>query len=359
MGNKWEFDKEYLEELIKKGNELLNSNKISRAKKKLIQEDIETFSRFLCGYFSLYRETDYNEIPLNILKRQVLKQMKKYYKILGPKLIDWTISLQKEGIFGYQENEEKTILTMEEQVPLTLENYNNNSKYLLYGAQSLLSTDPISQIQVVEIPDADSYCYSSDITYFPFMVVNPNEAPSSLNHELEHGIEDVIGYSHPELFRELGPMVMESLFLDVLASRQGFLYSGDFQDRFELMTNCLEDLAEYFEVMKEFAKKDFIVSMDEFKNTFFEKDIVSPMNFEEYLKDEILDADGITKGMKYLYSFLKAIEIREKSKISKDDVLNLFDGYIYDKRFNFNPQYDSFKVYKNYVEEMNKRIRKN
>ena len=80
---------------------------------------------------------------------------------------------------------------------------------------------------------------------------------------------------------------------------------------------------------------------------------------KEYLKDEILDADGITKGMKYLYSFLKAIEIREKSKIIKDDVLNLFDGYIYDKRFNFNPQYDSFKVYKNYVEEMNKRIRKN
>ena len=68
MENKWEFDKEYLEELIIKGNELLNSNMISRAKKKLIQEDIETFSRFLCGDFSLYRETDYNEIPLNILK---------------------------------------------------------------------------------------------------------------------------------------------------------------------------------------------------------------------------------------------------------------------------------------------------
>ena len=60
--------------------------------------------------------------------------------------------------------------------------------------------------------------------------------------------------------------------------------------------------------------------------------------------------------MRYLFSFLKAIELRE-AKINNPQA-ELLEPYIKSKKFNFEIPQDSFRVYDRYIEEMNQKVKK-
>lgn len=56
--------------------------------------------------------------------------------------------------------------------------------------------------------------------------------------------------------------------------------------------------------------------------------------------------------MTYLYSYLKALELREEALSSKQDVAYILEPHLKSKKLTFTPDKEKFKVYKRFQEEM-------
>lgn len=159
-------------------------------------------------------------------------------------------------------------------------------------------------------------------------------------------------------YGELGSIYYEMLFNDELYKSRGYLTGPDVLSRIDEVGYLLETLYTYFKVMLLFASKNFDVSLKEFSQAFIEIDGVIPDLLEEYLREEIA-SDEILDNMNYLFSFLKAIELREKRIITNSSQFNILDHYLKLKYFYFRIPSDGFSVYDRYMEEMYQKVRKN
>jgi len=357
---KYCFDKEHLLNAIKKGEHILQSGKLSFNRHRAIKQDIETFKRYLNGNFEMVYINSYNRVLPNDfkgLKDYILGRMQKQYKILGKDLILWVMRLAQAEIF--LDNDELTLdtsdLSFESRIELTIKNYEKNSERALTVAKDILLDDTIKQIQLVD--DFGSYCYHADITKNSYLIIEREEIPCVLNHELEHCVERKLNY-HPHMFYgELGSIYYEMLFNDELYKSRGYLVGPDVLSRIDEVGYLLETLYTYFKVMLLFASKNFDVSLKEFSQAFIEIDGVIPDLLEEYLREEIA-SDEILDNMNYLFSFLKAIELREKRIITNSSQFNILDHYLKLQYCYFGIPSDGFSVYDRYMEEMSQKVRK-
>lgn len=357
MENKWQFSNEYMENLVNKGAVLLTNPHLSDYKKELIRNDMNTFKRYLMGDFENYQTMSEDGIPVGKLYKYALYKMKKQYETLGEGLIDFIINLDYERIFEVRDYYYQTELSIDSQVKLTLENYEKHSKLYWKYADKMLSQESIPQVQLVEELGCSSYCHYSHIARLPFLIIDPSEFPSITNHETQHGIEFALGIYSDNIFRELGPIYFEMLFTDLLCESQGFLLPGDYGERISDTYFALRYLSEYFEVIKVFATTDFKVSMDKFHFTFLEKMDVPPENIQPYLVEEII-SNKIDNDMCYLFSHLKAIELRDNTKEFDGDSFYILEPHITSQVFDFETQGKSFKIYESYVNEMNEKTKK-
>lgn len=353
MTTKWNFDHKFIEDVISKGYVLLDDPKLSKSKKKNIRTDIATFKRFLNGDFE-NRVNPISNPPYDIekLKTYILKRMETQYHNLGPEMILWTMDLCYADIFNLNSHNKKTQLSLDEQVDLTLENYSENSKRFLSTAKPILSNDIIKQVQKAPSYIGTSYCYHDEITDLPYLIVNPKQAPWVLNHETEHAIEELRKLESHRYYSELGPIFFEILFNDILYKQQGYLNKGDYADRIEDTKEQLLVLYHYFDIMLTFAGMDFKVPTTTFVQEF--QKICEDETDEgliSFLREEIATPD-IVDDMSYVYSYLKAIELREQALSSKQDCAYLLDPYLKSKKFVFNPTSESFNTYRRFTEEM-------
>lgn len=357
MKNKWEFDKEYIQYLLDRTQKLLKSGFISKTRRENLKKDELVFTSFLNDDFSLnVFENNYSEKDLEQLIQLTLKDMKLIYKIIGPQLMDWIIELDESRIFKGEESDDKTQLSIDEQAEMTLKNYEKNSKTLLSEAKNLLYDT--NQIQLVLDDEISSLCFNTEIINIPFIVVNPTEGPNILNHELQHGIEQILCYNQNYFYAELGSQFFELLFLDFLAEKNGYLKSGDFDFRFIDICQDLNSIAEFFLLTKEFVKKDFKVSSEEFMEKCESLLYIPRCELKNYLTEEILNDSGIKDVMRYVFSYLKAIELREKQLLSNEDALEMLDKYLKKRKFVFDINSDYINIYNKHVEEMYSRVRK-
>lgn len=352
--DKWYFDKNFLEEAIKQGKEKLNSEKLSRRKRQFLKSDIETFERFIKGNFEF---EPYNlSFPKNKdkFKDYILKRMIKQYKILGEETIRWVISLHEERIFeSIKYSIRSTELSLEEKVELTIKNYEKNNPKFLIPAKKIILDNSVKQIQTVEF--YPSWCHHDSITGLSYLIINSLEEPCILNHEVEHAIEVAFKYPTNSLYYELGPIYYEMLFNEELYKSRGYLELRDFDFRLDEVEYLLSVISSYFEIMLLFKEKNFDIPTNEFFETFCKINSIKPGMVEDYLKEEIAN-DNIVRDMRYLFSFLKAIELRE-AKINNPQA-ELLEPYIKSKKFNFEIPQDSFRIYDRYIEEMNQKVKK-
>ena len=68
--------------------------------------------------------------------------------------------------------------------------------------------------------------------------------------------------------------------------------------------------------------------------------------------------DSIISSMKYLFSFLRAVELRELFYKNRDDGFYMLVHSLKDKRFYFRIPQDGFCVYDRYILEMEEKVRK-
>lgn len=356
--SKWMFDQKFLTDVIEKGYVLLDNPHIPKTKKKNIRTDIATFNGFLMGDYE-NREIQITKPPRDVekLKKYILKRMQEQYNNLGEETILWTMDLYFEDIFKDIRRGRKTMLSLDEQSELTIENYSDNSKRLLATAKSILSDEIIKQIQCAPNIRTSSYCYYDEITDLPYLIVNPNQAPWVLNHETEHAIEEIRKLVPNANFSELGPIFFELLFNDTLYKNQGFINIGDYNMRMFDTKESLIKLFHYFDIMMDFKNANFEVPTDMFIDSFRElcqsdedEDVI------DFIREEIASTE-ITEDMSYLYSYLKAIELREKQQDKKEDCAYILDPYIKTKKFKFQPTEELFKTYKRFTTEMKEKTK--
>ena len=161
----------------------------------------------------------------------------------------------------------------------------------------------------------------------PFLIVDVNQAPCVLNHEVEHGIEFMLKVYKNNLFSELGALFLEQKFMDTYYDSNGLIYSNFYNGRLEDTSYYLSFLRDFLNMMKAFARTDFKVSDEEFKTIFLENANITDNNIDSYLLEEDVKGD-IEEYLKYLLSFLKAIELRSTTKKINCDKFDFIRPYL-------------------------------
>lgn len=346
----WEFNKDDLEKFIKNGEELLKKELTKKEKEEILYE-INMLKSFLKGNYDYIEEDEYNDVILYKAKNKYLNEMKRLYKQLGKKTIQWFISLERDQIFFNNSNLEKITLPIDVQKEYTLKNYEKYSKNSLIVAKQILSPFPTNQIQICEELEDTSISRHFRIADMTLIVINPDEGAAILNHELQHAIETTIGYNTHYFYRELGSIFYEILYNNQIYNDKSILPTERLED-FDIE---IEILSEYFQLMLEFAKYDFKVNTKEFKSIIIKKLNVIPDEFDDWLNEE-LEYD-YEDNIKYIFSHLKAIELVSLVN-TKQDTLDLLENYINTNKFIFEADYKKFKQYESYMNDVKEKILK-
>ena len=361
--NKWKFDKKILEEGIEKGHKALSDENLSLTDSMGIEQDLEFFYNMLSGNLSnqtlnlhYYEDIDLednDEISFEEIKEEVLNRCHNYYFIIGTRAINLIIKLCEEGVFYIPSELPLDILSMDEQVEYTIKNYEQHAKDFLVKAKELILPKRPQFIQTTKKKDITSYVHYSSILEEPFIVVNPNERTSILNHELEHAIElsKKLDNVNNNIYCEVGSIYFEMLFCDLLYEQTNKKYSSDFQERVYETSTTLLRLYPIFKFLKEINKRKYIVSDDTFKRLCEEYlDIDNLEDLAEFFETSF-SPDYVNEQIRYVFSHLKAIELREQTirtkRSSQDLLIESFKRPLTYSNYN-----EKVKVYQRYLSEI-------
>ena len=76
----------------------------------------------------------------------------------------------------------------------------------------------------------------------------------------------------------------------------------------------------------------------------------------KFLNEEIIEQE-LNETLSYLFSFLKAIEIRNLEQKNDIEAKRKFNQILYSKRFSFKKPQNGFKIYKDFVDEIKEKAR--
>lgn len=350
---KWQFDQDTIKDAIESGKRYLIDNSLSDEYKLEIIDDIYRFKKFLDGDFELTHKI--KKLSKVELKDNILKTMKKHYKLFNKNLINWLVGLEQSQIFCSGEEVPAFSLSIDDAANYTLQNYKQNSPIFYNYAYELLKNKKIHLIHETPLYST-SYCFFSSILQIPFIVVGSNDEASSLNHEIQHGIEYFLGIVNNPFYNEFGPIYFESMFNDNLYNQYGGPALAGTLNRIYDTNKFLEIAKCYFYAMNIFAVHNFEINEDLFFETFQCITNLSDDKLIDFLNNEIVE-DEITEILCYLFSFLKAIEIRRLEHNHNFEARYKFNQLLYGQRFRFKTPKDGFQIYKDFVDEIKTKTR--
>lgn len=347
----WVFNEDLLRDTIKRGNKLLLEPKISKGMKISIQDTIIEFQKFLKAINNESFEADEpvnSTFSLPEAKNKVLAKMHRDYKLISHDLMDLIIYLEKrksEISFKEQFKSDINIETLVEDTYSIYETYFPNYKDSAFR----ILNHPFSLVHITKEKIYQSECHGSTFINLPFIYAcNINENPVVLIHELQHGVEFMHSYRTNPYYYELGPMVLEQLYIDSIVNKKSVRAELLYCDRLMEIDSILYYLAGYFEAMKKLIKFGNEVSTAKFMEVLEEYDLV----LEESMQDdfeEILEID-LKEYLCYVLSFLKSLDVRDtlynsrrigvkqlhslldnhkfKGLENKKEVLNNYDSYL-------------------------------
>ena len=360
----WKFDRKILEDSLKQCQTKLNNQTLSLIDRFEIEEDESFFINMLNGNYSNEQENFYyyegiedeyendtEECQFEELKERILLKCIDYHNELGDSIIDLIIKLAEENVFYIPSESKDEILSIDEQEEYTIKNYETHSKKLLKPAKEILKAKKLIQVSTQDkITSYTQFPYSIDL---PFIIVNPNERNSILNHELEHAIEFMlnIGREKDGYLLELGSIYFEMLFCDLFHQKTNKNYSTDYEKRVIESTIYIRDLYPIFLFIRELKRREFNINDNEFEklcNEILEIDI---RNLEEFLNEEL--EEKFESRLRYLLSHLKAIELRENTTNNNDSFDILFKEF--NKPLQYETNSEKIMTYKRYLSEIERK----
>ena len=359
--NRFEFDRKFLEDTVSMLKAKLGDESLSIIDKCNVDNDLYFFQNMLKGNFvNTCDEEDFDEdvfdddldddYTIDDCVEMFISKCRELYDILGIRAINLIIKLYEKNIFYYPKFQEKVVLPIEEQAEYTIKNYERNSRKLLVPASSILFPKDHPHIQCVDSFDESSFCYYSEVLREPFIIVDPENGESILNHEVEHACESIIGIGKKIDFQEVGSIFHELLFCDLLREKVGDKYSTAIPDRIVESTCFIRRLYPLFLIIKELQKRHFEVSSDELFELCSKYDLLDEeTTFYEYVVDNVMRG-GIDTMVNYLFSHLKAIELREKAIRTGRDSLDLLVEEM-SRPLTYRSSDDKILIYKRFLDE--------
>lgn len=336
MNYRWQFDRDFLIRTINDFKiQLLNSSAISSKKREEMQATIEEFSFFLdvldgnkikndfdFDIFSNLKKEDFI-----ILKRLFLSKACKDYNLVGEELINFVIVLADsfKATIGCDMQYDSDV-SPDEIVAHTLEVYDNYLELFSSTAREIIDY-PIRLINFSKNKNKGSECFYT--FNLPFINVEEyNKRPNDFIHELQHGIEKIKGYNGNIYFKELGPILSETLYIDKMYEKKDYDAVMLYFERINECEYILGYLNKYFLCIKEFQKYNFEVKTVKFveileRNSFF--------NSNNVLISDFLDKN-ILELLMYTLSFLKSLEVRNLIYQDKNKGLKLLNNTLTGKK---------------------------
>lgn len=360
---KWRFDRKLLKDSLQQCQRKLQDKTIPLIYKFEIEEDETFFSNMLNGNYSNEKDdcyyyegieddlSEYEEkYSFEEIKERILIKCMDYINQLGNEIIDLMIELYEDDIFYIPAEDEEYFLSMDEQEEYTIKNYESHSKKLLIPAKKILDGKKLIQASTKDkITSYTQFPYSIDL---PFIIVNPNERNSILNHELEHASEFMlnIGRDKNGYLLELGSIYFEMLFCDLLYKETNKKYSSDYKKRVTESYTYIYDLYPIFVFIKELQKRKFKVRDEEFQKLCNDILEVTPDNLEDFLNIGL--EEEFEPKLRYLLSHLKAIELREKTNKNDDSLDILLEEFMKPLTHEEKKVKEKKKIYKRYLNEI-------
>lgn len=355
MDNKWQFDEEFLKKNIKDGKQLLKRHDISDVKKGLIQETIYQFSEFLDILNDNYIKTPPTEPSYSnftVIKNNFLhKAMQDFHKY-GDGFIDFIIYLSDNHTYLSFDNADYFTKTDPELiVNRGLEVYQEYFPEFYPTTQSIVEY-PIPLINFSSKKTIGSQCFYDAILQLPFIhVEKSDEFPPSFIHELQHGVEGIRGYRSYIYFRELGPILMETLYIDKMVKNREVDATILYLDRVMEAEAFLDYLSCYFKVLKELRKLNFSVSSGELINILRKNQFI----YEDKMELSSAINENFDDYMMYLISFFKSLEIREKIYQDRKYGLKLLKKALVNNSVVHLDEESMLQTYENYLYEISKK----
>lgn len=356
--SKWQFDEQFLIKTVKDAKRLLKTD-LKEQDRIAIEETMEHFLNYLNVKTEPEIRTLKNVNNLTMTKNKFMREAINNYNILGQDMIDIIIYLANNiSCFSlnhpHKYKKYRTNMSPEEIVDKTLELYGIYFEKF-YGTAKSIIEYPLNLINFTKSGYLDSQCFESDMFKLPFInIKNYNSNPELFAHELQHGIEYMDNYKTELYNKEIGPILMETLFIDTLVKNKERNAATLYYNRIYEIESIFTELLSYYSCVKEFRKYNFEVSNSKFINTLYYHNLI-------YAKNNIilnnLDID-IEDDLKYLLSFFKALEIRNKVYQDKKYAFILLKKYLNYKNHTYYCEKQMLNDYEEYHEEVISKVKK-
>lgn len=358
MKKVWDFDYNYMQRVVDKGEKLLRKDDISKEDKIEIKYTIESFKLFINGIYDdegIYKTKNYS---FEQLKHKVLYKMNREYNMLGDDFINNVLEL--DNILFDFSKETYPLYKLKSMDELSKESLYLYKKYLpfYYDTAKKIINNPNGLIKSSS-GIFSSYCLMSNYLDEPFLLIDPREDPYVFSHELEHAVEFKLKFNTNTLYHELGPMVVEKLYIEEMALNKEDGVTNAFISRIEDTENLLDIITFYFKAMKEFKTLNFRNITDEkFLNVMLDNYFITD-NYTE-LQESVLDID-IMSILTYIVSYFKSIEIYNKFKEEVEVGYQSLERLLTVENINFKINDKRLEEYENhfkYVKNIEKTLKK-
>ena len=347
MKQSWKFDKDFLEEIIETGQEMLKKDDIPVEKKDLITATVLKFSEFLSALNNNYVDPELNndfDLDMNSIKNRFLAKAKKDYEKYCDEFIDFIIAFDEECTeLTFDDEIYQTDDTPERIVENSLNIYKEFFPDFYETAKDIIDC-PLSLINFSKNGVIESQCYYERFLELPFMHVGEyDKNPTTFIHELQHGVEWLQKYDSDIYFKELGSILMETLYIDKMAERGEDNASLLYFERIKVAEQYLRYLANYFRILVRLNAVDYNIDSNEFLNLLCINEDIADFTY-------MLNID-CDECLTYLMSFWKSLEIRQSLYRDKK-----FGAYKLNKTLTegevYYDDYDLLEYYNDYLNEI-------
>lgn len=356
MESQRRFNSAFLSEKIEEGETLLRKPGLD----KNLAADIESM---LCNFYNYMKIDDGHFNPNR--KKITLDEM---YKGLTLKfdndlfrleLDDWesmrNFCWRNEKPSLPPGNTHKLALNEETIVRNGLNFYKELDPELYYTANSIV-TNPKGLINFSDDRTQYDHCFCCDYLNLPFVNVYKENDMSYVwfVHELSHGIDYLLYKNTPYLFSELSSILMETLYIDKMASQKtsNIDYNKFYSWRIHVNNDDMNMVFRYIEALYRFIESGCIIN-----NETIPKILCCDNEQSIYNKYLFLMNTDFLERYQYILSFAQSLQLREYFYIDKKEALSLLKHILYKAPFdvNFDELSDS---YSRYIHDVKKKIKK-
>ena len=332
----------------------LNSNELLSVYRNRKASTLERLNSLELMYYNkgykkpLYRVNSINFGNISEAKSLFLEKMRHDYRLIGEKLIKYILELQKMDIFNIDTDTPIYVNSMDKIAEITLELYSKFSNTFYKIAKEMIDNKQVLVVENAEIPSYMIYLNSINKS---FCVIDKNDNPNTLIHEIEHGIEATLNFMVPDIYSELGSITFENLFIDELIDRKTNSAELLYAKRVLDCKNILDDLGDYFKMILYAKSNNFNMTTSKFIIMAETIMHVDKNKILEFLNDEF-NNNYFQEELVYLLSYIKSLEMRNIMLNDKKKGIIRLEKTLNKPDYTFNSNEKSIDNIKHFVKEI-------